>query len=85
MPDGKGGNEDDHFFPVLHQVAEAEGGHEEDVIQRFRVEDVLYADPEVESEVFHAIKAEIVKLFRLLYHRNLLFKWLHVYINGWER
>jgi hypothetical protein len=85
MADGKGGYQHNHFSPVPKLVAETERAHEEDMIHGLQRKDMMYANAEIYIEFSHVCRNFVSrwsKLFRLLYHKNFLFEWLHPYLNG---
>jgi hypothetical protein len=51
----------------------------------FQVKNMVNTNAEIYIKFSHVCRnfvSRSSKLFRLLYHKNLLFEWLHPYLNG---
>src|SRR5881396_4283921 len=82
MPDGKGGHQHHHFFPVLPQITKAQGGHKQNVVQCIQRKDVFGSQLKIKCKILHiaVMVFKIIKRFVTLKFSCsmviLQYKWL---------
>jgi hypothetical protein len=82
VTNGKSGYQHHYFFPVLPQIAEAQGGYEQDVVQCVEGKNVLSSQLKIKCKILHiaVMVFKIIKRFVTLKFSCsmviLLYKWL---------